>query len=186
MRSRTALVSAGALGVVLAVLVFVLATSDSAAERQPKSKLLGEQAPALDGPLLIGDPGFVADGVATYDVPDAGGRWLLVNFFATDCIPCRIEHPELVRFAGANPDEARVVSVVFGDKAENVRAFFEEKGGDWPVVDDPDGAIAVRWGVVKVPESYLVAPNGTVVSKITGGVDYARLQDLFVRARGGS
>jgi cytochrome c biogenesis protein CcmG/thiol:disulfide interchange protein DsbE len=174
--SRTALVSAAALAIVLTVLVVVLATSESAGERRTSSPLLGLQAPPLAG-------GTVVEAGGSYDLAADRGRWVLVNFFATDCIPCRVEHPELVAFSEAHADEARVVSVVFSDDPENVRSFFEERGGDWPVVEDDDGAIATRWGVARVPESYLVAPDGTVVSKIVGGVELARLEDLLTRAR---
>jgi cytochrome c biogenesis protein CcmG/thiol:disulfide interchange protein DsbE len=179
-RSRTALVSAGALGLVLAVLIGVLATSKSAADRHTASPLLGRSAPALAGT-------DVAGGSGTFDLASsASGKWVLVNFFGTYCIPCQVEHPELVRFAEVNADRAQVVSVVFDDKVEKVRAYFDDNGGSWPVVDDPDGAIATRWGVARVPESYLVSPGGTVVSKITGGVEYAKLQDLLTRAGAGS
>ena len=48
----------------------------------------------------------------------------------------------------------------------DVRAFFKENGGDWPVVlDDPRAASASAYGVAKVPETFLVAPDGTVVYK---------------------
>lgn len=179
-RSRTALVSAGALAVVSAVLIVVLATSKSAADRHTASPLLGRAAPALAGT-------DVAGGAGTFDLAtSAPGRWVLVNFFGTYCIPCRIEHPDLVRFSEVNAGAAQVVSVVFDDKVDKVRAYFAENGGGWPVVDDPGGAIATRWGVARVPESYLVSPDGTVVSKITGGVEYAKLQDLFTQARAAS
>jgi cytochrome c biogenesis protein CcmG/thiol:disulfide interchange protein DsbE len=179
--SRTAIVSAVALAVVLAVLIAVLATSKSADQRHTSSPLLGKAAPELTGAIITGTAG--AD-PQTFDLVDAGGRWVLVNFFATWCVPCVREHPDLVRFAAAHAatGDAIVISVVFDDKPENVRAYFDQRGGDWTVVSDKDGAIATRWGVAGVPESYLVAPDGTVVSKITGGVEYAKLEDLLARA----
>jgi cytochrome c biogenesis protein CcmG/thiol:disulfide interchange protein DsbE len=179
-------VSAAALAVLLAVLSYVLATSDPASERRTRSPLLDKQAPALAGPLVAGRvAGTGPTDAATFDLGATGGKWVLVNFFGTYCIPCQIEHPELVRFAAVNPDDVQVVSVVFQDKADRVRSYFEANGGTWPVIDDLDGAIATRWGVARVPESYLVAPNGIVVSKIVGGVEFGRLQELLVRAGGG-
>ena len=53
--------------------------------------------------------------------------------------------------------------------------FFAENGGDWPVLVEDTGGIAVRYGVTGVPESYLVAPTGVVASKVIGGV---RADDL--------
>lgn len=179
-RSRTALVSAGALGLVLAVLIGVLATSKSADERHTASPLLGKFAPALVGTDIAGASG-------TFDLAaSASGKWVLVNFFGTYCIPCQVEHPDLVRFSEVNANSAQVVSVVFDDKVDNVKAYFDKNGGSWPVVDDPDGSIATRWGVARVPESYLISPSGVVVSKITGGVEYAKLEDLLTQAQAGS
>ncbi len=179
-RSRTALVTAGAIGLVLAALIGVLATSKSAGERHTASPLLDKVAPALVGADIVGSTG-------TFDISSsASGKWVLVNFFGTYCIPCQVEHPDLVRFSEVNSGSAQVVSVVFDDKVAKVRSYFDDNGGSWPVVDDPDGSIATRWGVARVPESYLVAPNGVVVSKITGGVEYAKLEDLLAKARAGS
>jgi len=75
-----------------------------------------------------------------------------------------------------------VVSVAFDDRASTVEAFFRERGGDWPVLAATTGRIAVDWGVVAVPESYLVAPSGYVAAKVVGGVERADLESLLSRA----
>ncbi|SVB87235.1 uncharacterized protein METZ01_LOCUS240089, partial [marine metagenome] len=115
---------------------------------------------------------------------DQRGRWVVVNFFSTTCVPCVREHPELVAFADAHRavDDVRVVSVAFDDRASAVEAFFRERGGDWPVLAATTGRIAVDWGVVAVPESYLVAPSGYVAAKVAGGVERADLESLLSRA----
>lgn len=177
MRSRTARLSAVAVGLVLAVLIGVLAFSDSAGERTGPSPLVGLPSRELAGSTVVGGDG------GRYDLAGDEGRFVLVNFFATWCVPCRLEHDDLKAFAAANPDEVQVVSVVLSDTAEAVRAFFDEEGGDWPVVDDPDGAIANRWGVLQPPESYLVGPEGVVRNKIIGGADFGSLQRLLAAER---
>jgi hypothetical protein len=63
-----------------------------------------------------------------------------------------------------------LVSVLFDDDPASAREFFDRNGGDWPVVRDGDGLIASAFGTPKVPESYLVTPNGRVAAKFTGGV----------------
>ena len=155
-------ISAG-IGLVLLALIAVLFTRPPAEQRLVESPLVGHVAPD------------------TSEIDQLRGRYVLVNFFATWCVPCQKEHPELVRFAAAHPDDARVVSVVFSDDADDVDRFFEERGGDWPVLRDDDGAIATAWGVARVPESYLVAPNGTVLGKITGGVKRSFLEELLAK-----
>jgi hypothetical protein len=57
-----------------------------------------------------------------------------------------------------------------------VHDFFADRGGDWSVIAD-GGLAAVDYGVVKVPETYLVAPGGVVVQKYTGGVTREMIED---------
>lgn len=177
-RGRAALVTAGAVGVVLAVLIAVLATGEPSSSRLGDSPLLGERAPQLIGASLLSGEDF--------DLADERGRWVVVNFFATWCEPCKAEHPDLIRFDAAHdaPDDAKVVSVVFSDQPADVERFFAERGGSWPVIDDTTG-IVPAWGVTGVPESYLVDPGGYVVAKIVGGVTAEGLEDLLGRAQAG-
>ncbi|MGH9183855.1 MAG: TlpA family protein disulfide reductase [Acidimicrobiales bacterium] len=177
-RGRVALMGAVGVGVVLALLIGVLATREPSTTKLADSPLVGRPAPEISGPSLLDGRSFALSGER--------GRFVLVNFFATWCVPCRIEHPELVRFSQAHREagDAKVVSVVFSDKASDVEAFFAERGGDWPVVDDPVGRVALDWGVSGVPESYLVGPEGVVRAKVVGGVRADELEALLARARG--
>ena len=80
---------------------------------------------------------------------------------------------------GEKSGKVDVISVVYGDKAADVRRFFEEKGGDWTVLDSDDGRTALDWGVAKVPESFLVSPTGVVVERFQGGVVASDVEDLI-------
>jgi cytochrome c biogenesis protein CcmG/thiol:disulfide interchange protein DsbE len=176
---RPALVASVVVAVVLALLVAVLATREPAVNRVAKSPLLGKRAPAVAGRTIDG---------AEFELADLEGQWVLVNFLASWCDPCKREHDDLLQFSNAHAAtrDASVVSVVFDDDVDNVRAFFAERGGDWPVVLDDDGAAAVAWGVPRVPESFLVAPNGMVVLKISSEVTYSFLEEQLALLRGGS
>ncbi len=178
-RGRGVLVSALVVGGLLAGFVIILATRDPSSARLAQTPLLGKPAPALAGVSLT-------DG-KRFDLREVGERFVLVNVFATWCVPCQQEHPELVAFEArhAQIGDARVVSVVFSDKADAVTRFFADRGGSWPVLDDPEGRIALDWGVSGVPESYLVGPDGVVRAKIVGGVTEEKLDDVLSRIGGG-
>lgn len=177
---RTALVASVIAGLVIAGLVVVLATRDSSVDRAGQSHLLGKVAPTVAGATLDG---------GEYSMATHRGRWVVVNFFATWCVPCQIEHPELVDFHERHREigDATVVSVLFDDEADTAAAFFEREGGEWPVVVDADRSISVAYGVARVPESFLVAPDGTVVQRLVGGVTAEDLDALLTAytTRGG-
>jgi cytochrome c biogenesis protein CcmG/thiol:disulfide interchange protein DsbE len=164
---------------VLVLLILVLATREPATDRVAQSPLLGKPAPAVEGQNLDG---------GTYDLGDSQGRWVVVNFFATWCQACVKEHPELRAFAAehAQLGDAEVVSVVFQDDRSTVEEFFEENGGDWPVVLDERTRIGLDYGVTGIPESYLVDPNGIVRVKLIGGVTRGGLNKQLAAAGGGS
>ena len=169
---RTALVVSVAIAVVVALLVLVLATRDSSNERTTQSPLIGKIAPPTEGATIDG---------GHFSLADQRGRWVLLNFFASWCTPCLEEHPELAAFDAAHRAEgdAVLVSATFDDTADDARAFFEEHGGSWPVIDDPENSLGVAYGVAQVPETFVIAPNGTVVQRFAGPVTRAALDDLI-------
>lgn len=166
---------AGGVLVAMFGLIVTLATSDPSARRATTSPLIGRQAPAITAENLMG---------GRFDLAQKRGEFVVVNFFATWCVPCIKEHPELVEFSRAQgADGASIVSVVYDDDPDDVRQFFDDNGGDWPIVIDTDGRIALSYGVSGVPESYLIAPDGTVVAKLIGGVTTDDLDGVLADAR---
>ncbi len=165
-RRRLAPWVAGAVAVVLVAFIVVLATRDPAAERAVSSPLIGKRVPAFTGATLDGQ---------TYDIDQRRGKFVVVNFFATWCVPCRVEHPELVRFSERHnaTGSAEVVSLAFDDSPDAIRDFFRDNGGSWPVIPSGTGQAVLDFGVSGVPESYVVAPNGQVIAKFLGVTDAA-------------
>lgn len=161
---------------VLFGLVAALAAGTSKSAGTVRSPLLGRQAPPIDSPALVG---------GRYDSATESGRFLLVNFFDDDCIPCIREHDDLMNFEARHrpAGDVGVVSVLFDTSSEEALSFFDEHGGSWPVVLDPDGRIAVSYGVAQVPESYLVSPQGVVLTKLVGGVTSSQLDQLLESAK---
>ncbi|MEA2705016.1 MAG: cytochrome c biosis protein CcmG, thiol:disulfide interchange protein DsbE [Actinomycetota bacterium] len=175
-RTRRALWIAVAVAVPVALLVVVLAVQPPAGTRQVKSPLVGKPAPAATGATIDG---------AQASLAELRGKWVVVNFFATWCVPCRLEHPDLVRFADQHGTlgDAAVLGVVFGDNTQAVKEFRDKEGGGWPMLTDPSGRIGIDFGVAGVPESFLVDPDGVVVAKIVGGIRAPDLDRLLADAR---
>lgn len=161
------------IAVVLAVFIGVLATRDPSSDRTADSPLVGEVAPPITGASLT-------DG-RPFDLDALRGQWVVLNFFATWCVPCRTEHPELLSFSRRHSQigDASVVSVVFDDDPEAVAEYFEENDSTWPVVDGTGTGVILDYAVAAVPESFIISPSGYVVAKVTGGVTSVGLDQLI-------
>jgi cytochrome c biogenesis protein CcmG/thiol:disulfide interchange protein DsbE len=152
----------------LVAFALLLASSLGRDPRALPSELVGEAAPAFALPNL--------EGGGTVDMADLRGQVVVLNFWASWCLECRDEHPAL----DAAWDRYRergvvVVGVLFEDTVEDGLVFADEMKTDWPLVDDPGSRTAIAYGVFGVPETFVVSPDGTVVAKRVGPVDYTWL-----------
>lgn len=148
-------------GLVLVAFIGLLAFGGGE-ESNSTSRLLGRRVPQIQGTAMDG---------SSYDIDDSRGRWVLVNFFATWCPPCVAEHPDLVALEawGEETDQLDLVAIVFNDSEAKVQDFFNEYGGNWPVINDSEPAISFQ--IQAVPETFLVDPFGVVQVHFTGGLD---------------
>ena len=125
------------------------------------STLLGRDAPVLDVVALEG---------ATAIEPDelTNGSVTLVNFWASWCAPCRVEHPQLMHL---KHDGFAILGVNYKDDPQKARRFLDELGNPFKAVGaDPRGRTAIEWGVYGVPETFVVDGKGKVVSRFAGPV----------------
>ena len=145
---------------ILALFIVLLAASPAQVGNTVNFEVVGDVAPAITGETLAGDQ---------FDLVSQRGDWVVVNFFASWCVGCRIEHPELVEFSERHADNnVGLVAVMFGDTESSATEFFQELGGDWPALVSDTGRIAIDYGVTAVPETLLISPSGRVVSKWVG------------------
>ena len=114
------------------------------------------------------------------------GHYVVVNFFASWCIPCQQEAPDLSRFhyeQTQTTDGADMVSVVFHDTTSTARAFLQRNGDLWPAISDPGGAIAERYGVTAPPTTFFISPSGKVTAVLVGPATQGNLDSFLKAAR---
>jgi cytochrome c biogenesis protein CcmG/thiol:disulfide interchange protein DsbE len=136
---------------------------------------VGKRVPLLGGATLDG-------GRVSADT--FRGKWVVVNFVAEWCTACKVEHPDLVAFQQAHPEDVQVVGVAYDSEGnEELRTFFEENGGNpWPVITSDDGRAAIEFGVTAVPETFVVAPSQIVIAHAEG-VTLEWLEDVLAQGK---
>ncbi len=140
----------------LAVAWFLHASLRTPPPAAMRSALLDKPAPPTSLPPL--DPG--RPGLGTADLATRG-RVTVVNVFASWCIPCREEAPQLAQLARARG--VRLIGIAYKDKPEAARAFLAEYGNPFETVAlDADGRAGIDWGISGVPESFVLDAHGIV------------------------
>ena len=160
------------------VVVLIAASPDSQTDAQ--SPLLGNPAPSVVTTTIDDQP---------FDLARRKGSWVVLNFFNSTCVPCRAEHPELLAFAEGQStadQPAELYTVVNDDSDTAVQAFFDEHGGSWPKLRDDNGSIAVAFGVARVPETWIIDPNGFVRLRIAGKLTNGLLDEQLALLEGQS
>jgi cytochrome c biogenesis protein CcmG/thiol:disulfide interchange protein DsbE len=116
---------------------------------------LGDAAPDAPLPRL--------EGSGTESLTEYRGRWVLVNFWASWCIPCREEAPALERFQRQHGGpEFTVLGIDSQDLSSDGRGFVREYGLSYPQLRDGNGDAADDYGTTGVPENFLIDPSGKV------------------------
>ncbi|MDH4345798.1 MAG: TlpA family protein disulfide reductase [Thermoleophilia bacterium] len=159
----------------LALLVWKVVAGDSGGAAARLEAGDSVAAPALSLERL--------DEEGTLSLAGLRGKGVVVNFWASWCIPCKDEAPFLQEvYARERSSGLVVIGVDSQDFKQDARAFMKRFGITYPVVYDGKGATLGAWGVVGFPETFFVDRNGMLVGeRIQGGVDVERNREAFDR-----
>ncbi len=125
------------------------------------SALIDKPAPEFNLPPIEGRN----DGFASSDL---AGKVSLVNVFASWCLPCRVEHPILMRLAD---EGVPIFGINIRDKAEDARRFLDQLGNPYRRIGaDNNGRVSIDWGVYGYPETFIVDRGGRIRYKKIGPI----------------
>jgi len=137
--------------VILVALAAFMLTRETERETFSAGRI-GRAAPTYALPPLDGEQLVTSDAFA--------GRAYVVNMFASWCTPCRAEHPQLMALQASGVE---ILGVAYKDRPDATRAFLGDLGNPFTRVgQDPDGRFGIELGVVGVPETFVVGPDGTI------------------------
>jgi len=141
---------------------------------------LGRKPHAIGSPLVgRAAPEFVLrplDGGEPVTLASLRGRPVVLNFWATWCVPWLEEHPLLVSAARGLGERARFVGVIYEDGEEQVRGFLARQGSAYSSLLDPGSRTAIAFGVFGVPETYFIDAEGRIAAKHIGPLDAPSLE----------
>ena len=135
-----------------------------------ESPLLGKPAPSFELPTL--------EGTDTVGVDDFRGQIVVLNFFASWCLECRLEHDDLVAASDAfSGTGVTFVNVSYQESPEASLRYLATEGSSEAAhyLQDPMSRTAIAYGVFGIPETFFIDGQGTVVGKIIGETDAATI-----------
>ena len=128
-------------------------------------------APRLELPRLAGS--------GRGSLADYRGKVVVLNFWASWCVPCREESPLLQRWHERISEraDATVLGVDILDVSGDALDFVRQYGLTYPMLRDGDGDSLDDWGVVAYPETFVIDPRGRIAASRRGPVDRAFLRE---------
>ena len=169
------------LGIVIAIgaLVVVLVLSF---RREPTDLRTG----------TVGKPaaGFTLDrldGSGPLTLTPTAGKVVVLNFFASWCIPCKQENPALVRaYERYRASDVLFIGILYQDSLESGLRYVRDNGVTWPTVNDDRGRVAFSYGVFGIPETFFIGTDGIIAGRHIGPIDETTLTNAIECLRGRS
>ena len=150
---------------------------------------IGRDPHAFNSPMIgLPAPAFTlkaAGSGAPMSLASLRGRPVVINFWATWCVPCFEEHAVLAAAAREAGDTVQFLGVIYEDEEGRVGDFLSRQGQAYPSLMDDDGKTAMAYGIYGVPETFFVDAQGRIAAKYTGPLRPEVLEENLAKARGG-
>lgn len=153
-------------------LLVVLALGFGSNPRATPSVLEGDPAPNFDLQTLDG---------GSLTLSELEGQPVVLNFWATWCEPCKVEHRHLQTAHRRFGDAVQFVGIVYQDTPAAARKYLDKRRDLFPQVHDAGGRVGVDYGVTGVPETFFINADGRIVKKHTGALTPAALLENLAR-----
>jgi cytochrome c biogenesis protein CcmG, thiol:disulfide interchange protein DsbE len=169
MNWRRAMIAFAAAIPVIALLGYGLTRDPHALD----SPLPGRPAPEFALPVMAS-----ADSVR---LAELRGHVVVLNFWASWCVPCLVEHPVLTEAAVHYYDQGvRFLGVLYRDSPDNARRWIDRLGGaSYPTVLDAGSRAAIDYGLAGVPETFIIDRDGTIARKHIGPITAEQMAQLL-------
>jgi len=165
------------------LLVLLLAAAFAIALDRPDagSEIARADAGLIDLPLpvfdITGSDAPALTGLANTDIQVGPSGLALVNFYASWCAPCRIEHPYLMRLA--RDGEVALYGIAYRDKPEDSARYLSEFGNPFIRTGlDPKGEASLGFGITGVPETFVIDANRRIRFRLQGPVTAVQFEVL--------
>ncbi len=147
-------------------------------EQYEPRAMVGKSVPAIAlVDLDDASPNDLKKLVSGYDKP------VLVNVFASWCVPCVAENPQLMALKARG---VTIIGIAWKDEPQNTRNFLNQHDNPYArTLSDPDGKMALGLGISGVPETFIVSPDGTITDKVSGPIVPQTVDSVFAATKSG-
>ena len=139
------------------------------------SVLINQKAPKFKTTSLFNNETFISEEIF-------GHETIIVNFFASWCVPCRLEHPYINQLS--KEKNVKVVGINYKDNPKKAIQWLNELGNPYSeVAVDLNGHIGFDWGVYGIPETFIVDKNKVVFYKQVGPITKEMYGDFYQKVK---